>query len=269
MTRRPPTVKVSPRRPAPAIRITGRAQASRSLAVAPGEVRYAIRPRHGGLSDPRMDPEQYDSVTLICLPDATVVPTTQPVAVMGPLAARSIAAPAALINRRPFRRQIEGSRPYLVLSEGVRMINAHPIAVMVFWGGLTNWVLGAVLTGHHAAVTVRWSVSVAVTVGWLLTTLARIGMLGELHETVQAIRALSAGPSFRMGSRRQSRSALRRRLSLLETQMLGWEGGPNTALIPIGWTARADGSAAHPNHREERQGRNGRAYVWQGEEYGA
>jgi hypothetical protein len=115
--------------------------------------------------------------------------------VADPLAIQPVVAPAAVRARQPFRRHIEGSRPYLVLGEGVRMINAHPVAHMVFWGGVTNWVLGAILAGHHVAGAVRAVVLLTILAGWLASCLHRTGRLGLARDSMQAIRTLLAEPA--------------------------------------------------------------------------
>jgi hypothetical protein len=120
-----------------------------------------------------------------------------PAADADPLAIRPVAAPAALCQKLPFKRHIEESRPYLVLGEGVRMINAHPMAVTVFWGGLTNWVLGYILAGHHVASTARLAVLIPVMVAFLATCLVRIGRARELRLSVREMRIVLADPAAR------------------------------------------------------------------------
>lgn len=136
-----------------------------------------------------------------------------------PLAYRPIVAPEVLLRRQPFRRHVEESRPYLVLSEGMRMINAHPIAAMVFWGGLANWVLRAVLTGHQVAGLVRPLVLTVFLAGWLLITLSRLGKLSELRESMRAIRGLSASEATWAGLESRECAVFAGRLSALEEMM--------------------------------------------------
>jgi hypothetical protein len=116
-----------------------------------------------------------------------------------------------VLAKRPFRRHIEGSRPYIVLGEGVRMINAHPVATMVFWGGLTNWVLGYILVGHHVTSAVRVVVLMTILVGWLATCLRRTGKLALAQDSVRAIRALLAEPATLARIERRGHAAWARR----------------------------------------------------------
>jgi hypothetical protein len=183
------------------------------------------------------------------------------------LAARPVTAPGALLRRQPFRRHIEESRPYLVLSEGMRMINAHPIAVMVFWGGFSDWVLGFILAGHHTASAVRLSIYVAVVFVWLLTTLARIGKLREVGESIRAIRALPVGPAVWTGLKRPGGLATGRPLPAPEAHLLYFVRRPERALIPADRSSCRNARATSPEHVQlARRGRESGS-ARQGEEY--
>jgi len=177
-------------------------------------------------------------------------------------------APEALRRRQPFRRHIEESRPYLVLSEGMRMTNAHPIAVMVFWGGLTDWVLSAILVGHHVAGAVRLSIAVSVTAGWLLITLARIGKLGELRESVRATRGLLADPATWASLELGGRSAFGRRLLARATGRLCFVRVPDRAMILAAPTAPRNALAPGATQAAIARGADDRESVLQGEEEG-
>jgi hypothetical protein len=213
-----------------------------------GPPAIVVRHRRQGLANLRSVPDRDDYFTMPAPADHAVETIAEPALPAGPLAHRPILAPEVLLHRQPFRRHIEESRPYLVLSEGVRMINAHPVAVMVFWGGFTNWVLGAILAGHHVADAMRPAAAMVVLIGWLLMTLARIGKLVELQASVRAIRALSAGQAPWAVLRLSGRSRLGKRLSAIETQMLCFERGTTTAQIPIARIERPIAAASRPSH---------------------
>ena len=178
-------------------------------------------------------------------------------------------APEALRQRQPFRRHIEESRPYLVLSEGMRMTNAHPIAVMVFWGGLTDWVLSAILVGHHVAGAVRLSIAVSVTAGWLLITLARIGKLGELGRSVRAIRGLLADPETWAAFDLGGRSAFGKRLLARVTGTLCFVRVPDRDLIMAARTAPRDALAPGAACAAVARRADGNVSVLQGQEEGS
>jgi hypothetical protein len=162
-----------------------------------------------------------------------------------PLAIRPVAAPAAVLAQRPFHRHIEGSRPYIVLGEGIRMINAHPVAHMVFWGGLTSWVLGSILAGHHVAGAVHAVVLLTILAGWLAWCLQRTGRLGLARDSLQAIRTLLAEPAtwvqIEQGHAGWLMAGLARwRAMLLRT------GLPDRAVLSA---ARSPGDAAPADYR--------------------
>jgi hypothetical protein len=118
-----------------------------------------------------------------------------PAPIPDPLANRPVVVADALLAKRPFRRHIEGSRPYIVLGEGVRMINAHPMALMVFWGGITNWVLGAILVGHHLAGALRFTILITLLTGWLLRCLLRTGKMAVALDSTRAMRVVLVDPA--------------------------------------------------------------------------
>jgi hypothetical protein len=155
--------------------------------------------------------------------------------VADPLAIQPVVAPAAVRARQPFRRHIEGSRPYLVLGEGVRMINAHPVAHMVFWGGGISWLLGSILEGHHVAGAVRAVVLLAILAGWLASCLHRTGRLGLARDSLQAIRMVLAEPATWTRIAQQGRTAwlaggLARCIAFLLRARV-----PARALLGTGW----------------------------------
>jgi hypothetical protein len=151
-----------------------------------------VRVRHEGSALPTM---LADDVTVPAVTKAARSGVMAPP--VDPLAIGPVTAAAALLAKRPFRRHIEGSRPVIVLGEGVRMINAHPLALMVFWGGLATWVLGAILAGHHLAPAARMAVLGSVMAGCVVATLARIGKLTEARASTRALRMALADPAGR------------------------------------------------------------------------
>jgi hypothetical protein len=148
------------------------------------------------------------------------------------------------------------------------MINAHPIALMVFWGGLTNWVLGAILAGHQVAGGIRVLVSLVWLTGWLLVTLIRIGKVGELHDTVRAIRALRADQAARAHLKVRERSAFARRLCALEANLLLGEGNPDSVLLSIDRIRYPVAPSPGPAHPAGARRRYGSTDVGHGEEGG-
>jgi hypothetical protein len=145
-----------------------------------------VRVRHEGSALPTM---LADDVTVPAVTKAARSGVMAPP--VDPLAIGPVTAAAALLAKRPFRRHIEGSRPVIVLREGVRMINAHPLALMVFWG------LGAILAGHHLAPAARMAVLGSVMAGCVVATLARIGKLTEARASTRALRGALADPAGR------------------------------------------------------------------------
>ncbi|HVC82160.1 MAG TPA: hypothetical protein VNL35_16845 [Chloroflexota bacterium] len=148
------------------------------------------------------------------------------------------------------------------------MINAHPIAVMVFWGGLTNWILDAILVGHHVTGPIQQVIAVALLTGWLVITLSRIGKLRELRESVQAIRALPAGPAFRVGVKRREGSAIGKQLPASETHLLYFRCRPERAVPASELLLCPDAYAAGPGQNEGTRSEDHHRMAGQGEEDG-
>jgi hypothetical protein len=76
----------------------------------------------------------------------------------------------------------------VVLGEGLRLVNAHPVAHAVFWGGATNWLLAALLAGHAVNPAVRAAVLLTSLALWVVVCLARVGGLAVVGASVQAVR---------------------------------------------------------------------------------
>jgi hypothetical protein len=167
------------------------------------------------------------------------------------LATRPVVAPAPLLQKLPFRRHIEGSRPYLVLGEGVRMINAHPMAVMVFWGGFTDWAVGYILAGHAVANAVRLAVLGSLMALWLATCLVRTGTLAELRDSVRAMRVLLADPATWARIQLSDRAGWGMLPLARIASTLLIVRGPDPALIRAAVTAQRDAGVVMVNTSEE------------------
>ncbi len=285
MTRRRSRTAVAPRRPATAKRIGSRGGASTTAGTTMDTVEHLVLParqagssaessaitvRHHHPNPPGLRLASDRDLSRVTRPpaDPAVATSVRPNTRTGALAGRPVMAPEALLRRRPFRRHIEESRPYLVLAEGMRMINAHPIAVMVFWGGLTNWVLGAILAGHHVAGAIRPAVAGVVVIGWLVITLTRIGKLRELGESVQAIRALPAGSAPWADLMRRGGSALSGELPAPEARLLTFARRSEGAPLLTGRLSSLDGSVSSPEQDNRIRRADDHWLVRQGEEYG-